>query len=277
MDKQETVLISEDRNLFSPVLSEHRHIEAKTDKQKLCVNPYVPSKWFVSHVGENRLTAIGSVLFTFVSKLGNLPAYDDLTALRAQLVHEVKAFESGAVRADYPLDQVILARYVICATLDECIGKTSWGKTADWTQASLVKLFQDEESAGDRVFILLDRLRQTPSEYIDLIEFFYLCLSLGFEGKYAVLNDGKASMDRLLDDLYAIIRHERGDGPVLLSVLAPESACVNLNPSTFVSFKRVLLSAGIILLLIYISFIVMLHMEVEPIGHLVTKIVSAQP
>ncbi|MBT2372289.1 type IVB secretion system protein IcmH/DotU [Pseudomonas fluorescens] len=46
-----------------------------------------------------------------------------------------------------------------------------------------------------------------------MLELMYLCLSLGFEGKYRVVERGVLQLEGIRDALYRQIRHVRGDAP----------------------------------------------------------------
>ena len=50
-----------------------------------------------------------------------------------------------------------------------------------------------------------------------MLELMYLCLSLGFEGKYRVLPRGMLELEAVRDSLYRQIRQMRGDVPRELS------------------------------------------------------------
>jgi type VI secretion system protein ImpK len=55
----------------------------------------------------------------------------------------------------------------------------------------MVATFHRETVGGDRFYDLLSRLEQDPGGNIDLLEFMYMCLSLGFEGTAARRSGGR--------------------------------------------------------------------------------------
>ena len=81
-------------------------------------------------------------------------------------------------------EDAIVARYVLCTFVDSAVLNTPWGAQGDWAGQSLLVIFHKEVSGGEKFFSILDRLRSNPSRYIDLIELVYVCLALGYEGKY---------------------------------------------------------------------------------------------
>ena len=63
--------------------------------------------------------------------------------------------------------------------------------------------------SGERFFDLLGQLRQNPGTFLPVLELMYLCLSLGFQGRYRLSPRGPGELDRLREDLYAIIVRQR--------------------------------------------------------------------
>jgi type VI secretion system protein ImpK len=59
-----------------------------------------------------------------------------------------------------------------------------WGLAGGWERQKLVSALYREVIGGERFFDLLDAVEAQPRLYGDLIEFMYVCLSLGFEGAY---------------------------------------------------------------------------------------------
>jgi type VI secretion system protein ImpK len=74
-----------------------------------------------------------------------------------------------------------------------------------------LSVFHGETSGGEKSFLICERVCQSPGENLDIIELFYICLSLGFEGKYRLMNRGREPLEQLKDNLFAIIRRYRGD------------------------------------------------------------------
>jgi type VI secretion system protein ImpK len=61
------------------------------------------------------------------------------------------------------------------------------------------------------VFQLLEHCLQSPRERLYLLELLYLCMCLGFEGRYRVMNDGRSQLEALRERTSAVIRSARGD------------------------------------------------------------------
>ena len=81
-------------------------------------------------------------------------------------------------------EDALVARYVLCTFVDTAVLNTPWGAQGDWAGQSLLVMFHKEVSGGTKFFEILERLRAEPDRYIGLIELVYVCLALGYEGKY---------------------------------------------------------------------------------------------
>ena len=161
--------------------------------------------------GMNPLNAAAATLFSLVSRIRNRAQHPDPDALRRSVVAEVRAFESRALLAQVDPQKLKVARYAICATLDDVVLNTPWGGSSIWAQQSMVGTFHRETVGGDRFYDLLTRLEQDPATNIDLLEFLYVCLSLGFEGRLRVEQGGTERHMTIRAGLARIIRAQRGE------------------------------------------------------------------
>jgi type VI secretion system protein ImpK len=107
------------------------------------------------------------------------------------------------------MDQLRPAHYALCASLDDVVLNTPWGSAGAWAARSLVSSFHQEVRSGERFFDLLGQLRQNPGTFLPALELMYLCLSLGFQGRYRLSPRGPGELDRLREDLYTIIVRQR--------------------------------------------------------------------
>ena len=160
--------------------------------------------------GMNRINAAGATLFSLVSRIRNRAQHMDPEKLRRSVVAEVREFENRALQDGVDAQDVKIARYAICATLDDVVLNTPWGGQSIWAQQSMVGTFHKETVGGDRFFDLLARLEKEAANNIDLLEFLYMCLSLGFEGRLRVEQRGTEKHLEIRAGLARIIRAQRG-------------------------------------------------------------------
>jgi type VI secretion system protein ImpK len=160
--------------------------------------------------GMNPLNAAAAPLFALVGRIRNRAQHPNPDALREAVVREIQAFEQRALHARLPAQSIQIARYAICATIDDVVLNTPWGGRSSWTQQSMVGTFHKETVGGDRFFDLLARLEKEPANNRHLLEFIYVCLSLGFEGRLRVEDRGSDKHLALRENLARLIRAQRG-------------------------------------------------------------------
>ena len=172
------------------------------------------------------LNAAAAPLFSLVGRIRNRAQHNDPAALRAAVVREIQLFESNALQAQVPAQQVKIARYAICATIDDVVLNTPWGGRSIWAQQSMVGTFHKETHGGDRFYELLARLEKEPAVNLWLLEFIFMCLSLGFEGRLRVEDRGAEKHAAIRAGRASLIRANRGPlehevSPVWLGLKLP--------------------------------------------------------
>jgi len=168
-------------------------------------------------VSMNVLVAAAAPLLGEVTGLKREDKKEELAELNARLCESMRAFDVAAAQGGAESSQVQAARYVLCTVLDEAVVMSPWGDRNEWSKMSLLSKFQGETSGGEKFFHLLDRVLQDPSKYLPLLELMYVCLSLGFEGKYRVVPRGNVELEAIRDSLYRQILNQRGEIPRELS------------------------------------------------------------
>lgn len=171
----------------------------------------------VFNISLNPLVAAASSLLSEVVRLKHSPEGEDFQTLHKRLTGAIKLFEHRALHDGCENSQVMATRYVLCTVLDEAVVTTPWGNESEWSQMSLLSSFHNETFGGEKFFQLLERLSRNPVKHLSMLELLYLCLSLGFEGKYRVLPRGMLELEAVRDSLYRQIRQMRGDVPRELS------------------------------------------------------------
>jgi type VI secretion system protein ImpK len=162
-------------------------------------------------VGANPLLAAAAPLLTAAVRIGGRSQGVDPDALHRTMVAAVRDFEPRALATGLDTVSLRAARYALCATIDDLVLSTPWGSRSAWVTSSLTSSFHNEVTGGDRFFAILEQLQQDPARHAEVIELMYLCIALGFEGRYRVLGRGTAALAELRDGVYRGIRRRRGD------------------------------------------------------------------
>lgn len=175
-------------------------------------------------MGPNSLVAAAWALLSQVAQLRSSSGRESLPALNDRLSSAITAFEVRALHLGVETDEVMSARYVLCSVIDEAVVTTAWGNRSDWSKTSLLSRFHNETFGGEKFFQLLEQLCRDPVKHLDLLELMYLCLSMGFEGKYRVMARGGTQLERVRDGLYRQIRHVRGERLPIAALAVTERA-----------------------------------------------------
>lgn len=164
------------------------------------------SKGRLYECSENPLLFLSSSIFHQIDVLQNSYDIGSLDDVRNSLITKMDDFIKTAIEKGIDNVQVMLTRYMLCTFSDEMISSTYWGKDNNWANSSLLGHFYNETYGGERFFQVLDKILRSPAKYIDILEIMYVCLSLGFEGKYRIQNRGKMELDKIREGLYKQIK-----------------------------------------------------------------------
>ena len=85
------------------------------------------------------------------------------------------------------------ARFIVCAWVDELLLGSDWQERGQWQREQLQRVYYNTTDAGVEAF---ERLNQLGFDQREVREVYYVCLSLGFKGRF--INQGD---EFLLDQL----------------------------------------------------------------------------
>lgn len=167
-----------------------------------------PRGWNLALAFQEVLTAIVRVRF-------GRQAVEHAEMFRAQLKDSLRAAAQDALSRGYPHEDVQLALYAIVAFLDESVMNSQQPVFADWPRLPLQEELFGGHVAGESFFDNLQRvLTRTDLVYApDLLEVFYLCLLLGYRGRYGV--SGGGGVHGIMETVRDRIQHLRGGSGAL--------------------------------------------------------------
>jgi type VI secretion system protein ImpK len=212
---------------------------------------------------ENLALLYQEVLTAIERLRGNRQGVTDANAFRHHTREALKAAAQQAMSAGYPADDVKLATFATVAFLDESVLNSQNPIFGDWVRQPLQAEMFGTQIAGEVFFQNLQQLlgRGDSQDLADLLEVYYLCLILGFGGRYSAGNRGELS--QVMNLTAEKIRRIRGPFPPLspywalpnetvasrkdplvrrLGIIA--AACAILMVVLFVIYK-VVLSSGV--------------------------------
>ena len=165
---------------------------------------------------ENRLAAVAIEMLLMLPRLRQSAWHPDPSALQADLLARLRAFEAAALARGCEANDVGPARYVLCAALDEAVLSTPWGAESVWVQKSLLNQLHQENWGGEKVFAILENIRRDPDRHFELIELIDHCLSLGFQGRFRLLDNGLVQLEDLRQNLGRTITGRKRERPQTL-------------------------------------------------------------
>jgi type VI secretion system protein ImpK len=124
---------------------------------------------------------------------GNRTGVTDANAFRHHTREALKSAAQQAISQGYNGDDVKLATFAAVAFLDESVLNSQNPIFGDWVRKPLQEELFGTHLAGEVFFQNLQALlgRQDSSDLADLLEVHYLCLVLGFGGRYSAGNRGE--------------------------------------------------------------------------------------
>lgn len=149
-----------------------------------------------------------SRLLSLANRLGRAESVRDVGQLRRQCMDLIREYRAALKAEGQGPDSVEVASYCVCALLDEIVLNSEWGQNGHWAAHSLLSEFHSQTWSGTHFFELVDKARRTGNQPLMMLQ--YLCLSLGFKGRYRVEERGEEQLDVLRDCLYHEICADQG-------------------------------------------------------------------
>ena len=128
------------------------------------------------------IDVIAYVAYFLKTVASKQPPFDQVKADIQRLMGET---EESRRQGAFSQEDYDLARFAICAWVDEVILGSSWNERNKWQGEQLQRLYYQTSDAGEMFF---DRLNAIGPHQRDVREIYYLCLAMGFAGRYC--NEG---------------------------------------------------------------------------------------
>jgi type VI secretion system protein ImpK len=120
------------------------------------------------------------------------PPYEQV---KADILRLLGQSESYVKKGLFGQEDYNLARFAVCAWVDEAILNSSWAQKSQWQKEQLQRLFYQTTDAGEEFF---EKVNSLGLHQREVREVYYLCLALGFTGRF--INPGD---ETLLEQLKA--------------------------------------------------------------------------
>ena len=202
----------------------------------------------------NPMIDAATPLLGMVMRLSTMNSQAMPEHLFAQVVTDVQAVEQLLQEQGYEPGVIVSFRYIL------------------WIKQSLLVHFHNEAWGGEKVFILLERLIREPVRYQDLLEFLYLCFSLGFRGRYKVAIQQQDEFERIYQRLHHALHKLRGDAPFPLLHQKNNIQGGRYQLIRRLTIKHVLCGGLVVLTVFYLFYLLRLDSQTQDILHQLNKL-----
>jgi len=142
------------------------------------------------HLTDCFIEVVAYVAYFLRSVEQKQPPYDQT---RADVLRLLSQSQGGLKEGRISQEDHDLAHFAICAWVDEAILHSQWQEKGRWQKEQLQRLFYQTTEAGEEFF---ERLNRVGMHQREVREIYYLCLAMGFKGRYCHEGD-----DYLLDQV----------------------------------------------------------------------------
>jgi type VI secretion system protein ImpK len=135
------------------------------------------------HLSDCFIDIFAYVTFFLKSVDARQPSCDQVKADIRRLLAESEGF---TVRGNFSRDDYEQSRFAVCAWVDEVLLNAPWQESSFWLKDQLQRHYYNTTDAGEEFF---DRLSAIGLHQREVREVYYLCLALGFTGRYCHTGD----------------------------------------------------------------------------------------
>lgn len=222
----------------------------------------------------NPMIDAATPLLGMVMRLATMNSQSMPEHLFAQVVTDVQAVEQLLQGQGYEPGVIVSFRYILCTFIDEAALGNGWSNKNEWIKQSLLVHFHNEAWGGEKVFILLERLIREPVRYQDLLEFLYLCFSLGFRGRYKVAAQQQEEFERIYQRLHHVLHKLRGDAPFPLLHQDKKPQWGRYQLIKRLTVKHILLGGIVVLAAFYLFYLLRLDTQTQDILHQLNRLLA---
>jgi len=157
--------------------------------------------------GPRDISALCTDLFLIIIRMREAEDLGDPASLRKLIGYFLDLFEKNCAAIGMAADSIGEAKYAIVALMDETVLSVPGSCRDFWISRPMQLDYFGDNIAGQEIYEKLQRLLLQPENKKDVLEVYYLCLALGFEGKYRIANPEERIA--IMDDLGRKLRRTR--------------------------------------------------------------------
>jgi len=139
---------------------------------------------------KNDLVAFAAPVFDLILRLkaGIVTPSNDL---RPKIAAQLEDFEKRAERYRFNPKIIQVAKFALASFVDETVLTNNFHLKEEWEKYPLQLEYFREQLAGDKFFEKLEAMLRQIDATQDAVEIYYICMLLGFKGRYGVYEKEK--------------------------------------------------------------------------------------
>ena len=141
-------------------------------------------------VNKNDLVAFAGPVFDLILRL-KAGIVAPSNALRPQVAGLLEEFEKRAERYRFNHKIVQVSKFALASFVDETVLTNNFPLRDEWEKYPLQLEYFGEQLAGNKFFDKLSAMLKQIETTQDAVEIYYVCMLLGFKGRYGVYEQEK--------------------------------------------------------------------------------------
>jgi type VI secretion system protein ImpK len=205
-------------------------------------------------------------IFAMISALEASREYGQPEELALKTIQQLDYIREILRSQNKNMDWVADAQYAVAAYVDEAINRSNWHGRDIWRQMPLHARMRLQPNPGIVFFQKLGDWLKSPSQPTELLEIFYVCMGLGFQGQYFNQPD---TLKQIKQELLRKLLKD-SNPPERLSPNAARLADERVDPTSH-AFPWLWVIAGIMGVLLLL-FIILKVMSINQIDDLIRQL-----
>jgi type VI secretion system protein ImpK len=178
--------------------------------------PDARSQVLFDESSDQRLAEVFAPCFAMIVHLRAQNELGDPVDLRQRIKDVLERASRDAHQKSIDPEHIDAAEFAVIAFLDETILSSSWDRKSDWASRPLQMERYDRYDAGEVFFERLEAMLSSPAGQAEAIEVYYLCMTLGFRGRYQIVEQEK--LQEYIERCHDVLADTQG---VYSDVLSP--------------------------------------------------------
>lgn len=152
---------------------------------------------------EMNLVKICQEFLTLILHLRSTDNYGEESILRSKIQSILYKLENDAKNNSYHIDFIEYVKFALVAFLDETIISSNWREKDKWRANPMQFTLYQRYDAGEEFFKKLDFLKSDIRTYNEVVQVYYMCMTLGFKGQYQLHDPEK--LKSLIQEVYTLL------------------------------------------------------------------------